>query len=196
MKRRRIFRQQDNVVPLRFDTRTRPRTARQRRINRLWWLLPVAVPALAFAGTWWWHTSGPVAGGQPAAIAGLLSAPLPQDRESARFARCDGPDRTTCVVDGDTIWYRGEKIRIADINTPEVSEPDCAYEAQLGEQATARLTALLNAGPFTLEPVDRAQDSYGRSLYVITRAGQSLGAALVAEGLAEEWQGYRRDWCG
>jgi endonuclease YncB( thermonuclease family) len=78
----------------------------------------------------------------------------------------------------------------------EVSEPDCAYEAELGADATRRLTQLLNADPFTLKPIDRATDKYGRKLYVITRAGESLGGQLVSEGLAEEWQGYRRDWCG
>lgn len=46
----------------------------------------------------------------------------------------------------------------------EVSDPDCAYEAELGADATRRLTQLLNAGPFTLEPIDRATDQYGRKL--------------------------------
>ena len=114
---------------------------------------------------------------------------------AATFALCDAGPRLTCVVDGDTIWYRGEKIRIADINTPEVTEPECANEAELGEKATERLTALLNQGKFSLEPTDRAQDDYGRSLYVITRKGESLGDVLVEEGLAEEWQGFRRSWC-
>ncbi len=31
--------------------------------------------------------------------------------------------RRTCVVDGDTIWLEGVKIRIADIDTPEISQP-------------------------------------------------------------------------
>ena len=196
MKRWRIFGKGDPLAALRFGTSPHPQTLQQKRIDRLWWLLPGVLPALAFGGTWWWHTSGPAGRDQPAAVAGVAAAPVPQDRESAQFARCDGPVRSTCVVDGDTIWYRGEKIRIADINAPEVSEPDCADEAELGDQATTRLTALLNAGPFTLEPVERTEDDFGRSLYVITRGGESLGAALVAEGLAEEWQGVRRDWCG
>jgi endonuclease YncB( thermonuclease family) len=124
---------------------------------------------------------------------------LPQshgpDRERAMFARCSGPVRVSCVVDGDTFWYRGAKIRVADINTPEVSEPGCAAEAELGERATRRFIALLNAGPFTLEPVERATDRYGRKLFVVTRGGESLGATLEAEGLAEHWHGHRRDWC-
>jgi micrococcal nuclease len=84
---------------------------------------------------------------------------------------------------------------VADINTPEVSEPGCAREAELGAAATDRLQALLNEGAFELENVDRDRDQYGRLLRVVTREGESLGATMVAEGLAEEWQGYRRDWC-
>jgi endonuclease YncB( thermonuclease family) len=103
--------------------------------------------------------------------------------------------RVSCVVDGDTFWYRGAKIRIADINAPEVSTPHCAAEARLGARATTRLAELLNAGAFTLEPTDRAHDSYGRKLFTVTRAGASLGASLEAEGLAEHWRGYRGDWC-
>jgi endonuclease YncB( thermonuclease family) len=34
------------------------------------------------------------------------------------------------VVDGDTFWYQGTKIRIADINAPEVSHPGCPQKAE------------------------------------------------------------------
>lgn len=118
-----------------------------------------------------------------------------QDKQSAHFGTCGAGVTNNCVIDGDTFWYRGQKIRIADINTPETSDPKCAAEAELGARATARLTQLLNAGPFSLEPVDRTHDQYGRALFTITRSGESVGGALVREGLAEEWQGYRREWC-
>lgn len=141
-----------------------------------------------------------------AVIAGLcLALPLPlahdvavaasPDREVATFARCEGAARVTCVVDGDTFWYRGLKIRIADINAPELGHPSCAYEAQLAETATRRLTDLLNAGPFTLAVEGRETDRYGRALRVVMRGGRSLGAVLEREGLAEHWQGRRGDWC-
>jgi micrococcal nuclease len=120
---------------------------------------------------------------------------LPSDREAAQFAHCSGPVRVNCVVDGDTFWYRGAKIRIADINAPETGEPHCAIEARLGARATRRLTELLNAGAFTLRRADRTRDSYGRKLFTVTRGGESLGATLETEGLAEHWRGYRRDWC-
>jgi len=117
------------------------------------------------------------------------------DPHRASFGICFGPDRTTCVVDGDTIWYEGRKIRIADINTPEISSPGCASEKRLGQRAKMRLLALLNQGSFSLQSIDRDQDQYGRDLRIITRDGQSLGEILVTEGLAERWQGYRRNWC-
>lgn len=148
----------------------------------------VALPAAAFTAVFFWP--GPRPG-----EAVELPRPAAVDRESARFSVCSGPVRTNCVVDGDTFWYAGEKIRIADINTPEVSEPECQAEARLGAQATLRLQALLNAGAFTLEPIDRDSDQYGRLLRTVTRGGESLGLVMVGEGLAEEWQGYRGSWC-
>lgn len=119
------------------------------------------------------------------------------DTERARFALCTSQQRVTCVVDGDTFWYRGQKVRIADINTPEVSKPGCAREAALGAAATRRLIMLLNSGPFTLRIAypDRPVDRYGRALRVVTRDGESLGLQLASEGLAEPWQGRRGNWC-
>ena len=59
-----------------------------------------------------------------------------------------------------------------------------------------RLAELLNPGPFTLARAPgRDRDRYGRLLRTVTRQGESLGAALVREGLAETWQGRRGSWC-
>lgn len=117
------------------------------------------------------------------------------DRLSADFALCHSGGGTNCVVDGDTFWFRGEKIRIADIDTPETHGPRCPSEAALGAQATARLHDLLNAGSFSLESAGRETDRYGRRLQIVTRQGESIGGRLVAEGLARPWEGRRRSWC-
>lgn len=133
-----------------------------------------------------------------AAVLSLAALPAPgPETESARFERCGGGARVTCVVDGDTLWLGGTKVRLADINTPEVSRPACPREAALGAAATLRLVELLNAGPFTLAawPGGRDRDRYGRLLRIATRRGESLGAELVREGLAEPWQGRRGAWC-
>lgn len=186
-----------NVVPLRPGERRRFKAVplktgraakRGGRADR--WFVPtlIALPLAAFAAVFFWD-------GAPRVAAQPLFALSASDVESARFSECDGPIRYNCVVDGDTFWYQGRKIRIADINAPELSEPGCPAEAALARRATRRLTALLNAGPFTLEDIDRSEDQYGRALKVVRRGGQSLGGKLVGEGLAERWKGYRGEWC-
>jgi endonuclease YncB( thermonuclease family) len=117
-------------------------------------------------------------------------------RVAGGFRLCAERRHANCVIDGDTIRYGGVKIRLADIDTPEVFSPKCPDEASLGRQATGRLQELLNAGPVGLMPIERDADRYGRKLRVVTRNGRSLGDILVAEGLARRWDGRRRSWCG
>jgi endonuclease YncB( thermonuclease family) len=150
------------------------------------------LPLAAFTATFVW-SGGP---NGIALHAGRTFAKV-ADSESAQFGRCQGRHRVTCVVDGDTFWYRGEKIRVADINAPEVGHPQCAREAELGQAATVRLTELLNDGRFTLapNPFGDDRDRYGRLLRAVTRGGESLGMTLAGEGLAERWKGYRGNWC-
>jgi endonuclease YncB( thermonuclease family) len=114
---------------------------------------------------------------------------------AALFTLCHDAPRETCVVDGDTIWLAGEKVRLADINAPETHQAACPAERQRGEAAKHRLLALLNAGPIELVSTSRSHDRYGRRLATVNRGGRSLGDRLVAEGLAEPWRGRRSDWC-
>lgn len=152
------------------------------------WAAPLALGVAVFLATSPEMREGDLAAAVPISGAG--------DRESASFGTCGAfASRQACVIDGDTFWYRGQKIRVADINTPETSKPQCAAEAELGAKATRRFAELMNAGAFTLEPSDRSHDKYGRALFVVTRGGESVGEVLVSEGLAEEWQGFRREWC-
>jgi endonuclease YncB( thermonuclease family) len=112
------------------------------------------------------------------------------------FTVCVRAAQQNCVIDGDTIRYRGVKIRLEDIDAPEVFSPRCASEARLGQRAAERLLDLMNAGPFQLVGGARDEDRYGRKLRVIQRDGRSLGDTLIAEGLARRWDGARRPWCG
>lgn len=123
-----------------------------------------------------------------------LRAAGPHDRLRATFTLC-GEGRGDCVVDGDTFTLAGERYRVLDINAPEISSPRCDAELALGEAAARRLRLLLNAGRFSLVAGPEQTDRYGRKLRRIMRGGQSLGDVLIAEGLAEPWQGYRRNWC-
>jgi micrococcal nuclease len=100
------------------------------------------------------------------------------------------------VIDGDTFDYGGTRVRIADIDTPELAGR-CAEEVALAARATARLRTLLAAGPFELHPSGDGRDAdiYGRKLRIVTRHGRSVGGQLVAEGLARIWTGRRQPWC-
>ncbi len=125
----------------------------------------------------------------------MVASMIPLLPFAAAIALCGGGPRQTCVVDGDTFWLNGEKIRLADINAPETAEAACPAERAAGEAAKRRLAELLSAGPYRLATGGRASDRYGRALRVVTRGGRSLGVQLVAEGHAEVWQGKRSDWC-
>ncbi|WP_435198867.1 thermonuclease family protein [Qipengyuania sp. 902] len=111
---------------------------------------------------------------------------------TAALAVCSPGPRDHCVHDGDTVWIEGEKIRIADIETPELNG-QCASERNLALSARSRLIQLLNAGPFTISR--SGNDRYGRTLAVLHRLGRSIGDQIVSEGLARTWSGRREPWC-
>lgn len=124
-----------------------------------------------------------------------ITPPPRSDTLAAEFKLCDGPIRKNCVIDGDTFWFKGDKIRLADIDAPEISSPICEDEKAVGEIARDRLLDLLNAGAFSLQSGWRDTDRYGRKLRTVTRDRESLGEKLVEEGLARRWGEPRRNWC-
>jgi micrococcal nuclease len=139
-----------------------------------------------------WHLTGTASAGGDIPYAAQASL---SDTESASFSFCHQGGGINCVVDGDTLYYRGQKIRIADIDTPETHDPRCPQEAKLGAAATQRLRTLVNSSPFSLQSIDRDEDRYGRKLRIISRGGQSLGGVLVNEGLARWYGNGRQSWC-
>jgi len=114
---------------------------------------------------------------------------------AALLTICAPVQRNNCVVDGDTLWLAGEKIRLEDIDAPEISEPKCASEQALGERAKLRLLELVNSVPVTLVMNGRDRDRYGRELRIVMVNGRSVGDELVREGLARKWDGARHPWC-
>jgi endonuclease YncB( thermonuclease family) len=174
-------------------TSWKKRRASQRnsRISGVWTITPITavLSSAVFWGVWTW--TAPNADPASAAITPAATT----DQERAAFGLCHDGGGYNCVVDGDTIYYQGVKIRIADIDTPETHEPRCAEEAQRGAAATRRMHQLVNAGSFRLNSISRDEDNYGRKLRVISRRGESLGGVLVDEGLARWYAGGRRPWC-
>jgi endonuclease YncB( thermonuclease family) len=111
------------------------------------------------------------------------------------FGFCHTGGGVNCVVDGDTIWFQGQKVRIAEIDAPETHDFRCPEEKALGDRAARRLIQLLNGGSVSLQPIDRDEDVYGRKLRIVLINGTSVGATLVGEGLARPYGNGRKPWC-
>lgn len=163
----------------------RHRAARTRRSRLRNWLICA----------WLWLTAAALGTAYGAGWLGARTASLAPAGTRASFSVCFTGGGYNCVVDGDTIWLEGTKIRIADIDAPETHEPRCASERALGDRATARLLQLLNGGVITLSRINRDEDRYGRKLRIVRVEGVSVGDTLVAEGLARWYAGGRRPWC-
>lgn len=112
---------------------------------------------------------------------------------ASAIAVCAPPParRWHCVVDGDTLWWHGEKIRIAEIDAPELTGR-CAAERRRARAARDRLVALLDGHKLVIRRT--GTDRFGRTLAQITSSGTSIGEQLLREGHATRWPG-RKDWC-
>lgn len=102
------------------------------------------------------------------------------------------------VIDGDTFEYRGETIRIANIDAPESGwRAECMAEAMLAERASTVLNTLLTfRGDPLIEFERQGADRYDRTLALVTVDGSDLGETMIEYGFAVEWTGNRADWCG
>jgi len=95
----------------------------------------------------------------------------------------------THLVDGDTLDVdidgRTERIRMLNIDTPEVTGPEAAEQC-LGQEASAHLAALIPVGtPVRLEFDRERTDGYGRTLAgVFTDDGALVNAEMARAGLA------------
>lgn len=105
---------------------------------------------------------------------------------------CGSGIRRNCVVDGDTFWLDGEKIRIEGIDVPEV-KGKCRHERDLAAKATKRLSTLLSQRSLDIDR--NGSDRFGRTLVQVGTGRGEVGGALIREGLAREHAGGRRSWC-
>ncbi|EDQ34317.2 Micrococcal nuclease (thermonuclease)-like protein [Hoeflea phototrophica DFL-43] len=122
----------------------------------------------------------------------ILTCFLMETGPAAAMELCSGPNRVTCVVDGDTVWIEGEKIRLEGIDAPE-PRGRCYEELIAAAKATERLRILLTENQFTIKR--SGQDRYGRTLAKIMIGDRSAGEIMMSEGLVRKWRGKRESWC-
>lgn len=102
------------------------------------------------------------------------------------------------VIDGDTIenTITGERIRLANIDTPETgARAQCAAEREAGERAEREARGLVSTATVSVERTGRV-DSYGRTIARVRVDGADMGRILMDRGLARPWRGHREPWCG
>ena len=102
------------------------------------------------------------------------------------------------VIDGDTLRAGGERIRLTGIDAPELSQT-CrdaqSREWPCGRAAKTRLIDLVSRGGVACTA--RGHDRYSRTLAVCSAGGiADLGAALVREGYAVNYDRYTSDYAG
>jgi endonuclease YncB( thermonuclease family) len=86
------------------------------------------------------------------------------------------------VVDGDTVRVE-QTIRLVGRNAPETSRARCDRERELGEEAKARLTALLKGSKVEIVPVG-CSCRPGTEGTARCNRGRSCAILRVEEGLA------------
>lgn len=111
------------------------------------------------------------------------------------------PATVRSVIDGDTVSVilAGQRVlvRIAGIDSPELSRAKCARERQLGEAARRAASELLPVGAVVDVIPTGARDRYNRLIARIEIGGVDFGKAMLGKGLAVGYQGRgaRQDWC-
>jgi micrococcal nuclease len=116
------------------------------------------------------------------------------------------PATVISVVDGDTvkvkvkIWlglYQEVKVRIAEIDAPEISKSKCTKEKELGQQAKKFLESTLPKDS-KVKLTKIRDDKYGGRVdaSLETTDGKDIGQLLKSTGLATPYNGgKKKSWC-
>ncbi|WP_210188812.1 thermonuclease family protein [Hyphomicrobium sp. CS1BSMeth3] len=103
------------------------------------------------------------------------------------------------VIDGDTVRFRGERLRLLVIDAPEISSPRCPAEYQAGIAAKNELSDFMFGRLVTVHYSGR-RDVFGRPLVHLSVGGKDAGKHLLSRGLAVRYawgQAISKIyWCG
>ena len=119
----------------------------------------------------------------------------------ARAAPIDGS--RIVIIDGDTVALPcppetagrpgcSERVRLLDIDAPEISRPRCEAERITGLAARATLADLIRGR--SVEVDRHGRDRFGRTLARLSVDDRDVGAAVMAAGFAVPWRPGRAAW--
>ena len=94
------------------------------------------------------------------------------------------------VVDGDTIYLNGEKIRFTGIDTPELKQT-CIKEGAINPcGVTAKVILIEKISDNKVECISEGKDQYKRTLAECFVNDESLSSYLVRSGYAFAYRKY------
>jgi len=98
------------------------------------------------------------------------------------------------VIDGDTLRIGAERIRLINIDAPEMGNgAECDAERQLAEVAKQKMTDLVAGQQLQIDRHDK--DRFGRTLAYVRVSGADVGELLIRAHVAVRWEGRQHDWC-
>ena len=102
--------------------------------------------------------------------------------------------------DGDTCYVMIDgnkaKIRLLELDTPEISKPKCEAELELGLEARDYLNNLIiNASSVEIK-TEYEKDYFGRTLAHLIIDGEDASAKIRSNNLGVIYKrGNKKDWC-
>ncbi len=102
-------------------------------------------------------------------------------------------DGDTCYVTADG---KSTKIRLLELDTPEISKPKCDQEFQMGLKARDYLNNLImNASSIEFK-TDYKMDYFGRILSYLIIDGEDASTKIVSNNLGVVYdRNNKQDWC-
>ncbi len=102
-------------------------------------------------------------------------------------------DGDTCYV---TVDGEDTKIRLLELDTPEISKPKCDQELQLGLKARDYLNNLIMNASSIVFKTDYKKDYFGRILTYLIIDGEDVSDKIVTNNLGVVYdRNNKKDWC-
>ena len=102
--------------------------------------------------------------------------------------------------DGDTCYVivdgANTRIRLLELDTPEISKPKCEAELELGLTARDYLNNLISNASTVEFKTDYTEDYFGRILAHLIIDGEDVSAKIVSNNFGVVYdRNNKKDWC-
>ena len=102
-------------------------------------------------------------------------------------------DGDTCYV---TVDGTNTKIRLLELDTPEISKPKCEQELEWGLRARDFINNRIENAQTIEFKTNYELDWFGRTLSYLIIDGEDISAELVRNNLGVVYKkGFKMDWC-